>query len=67
MGNLPFEATIEKVRSMLEAHKKKRQTKEELAPPTKAEEGAELEAKKPAKWLRKIRLGTFEDSGKCKG
>lgn len=50
-GNLGFETTEASIREMLEHHHKDRSSS--------AEEGE--------KWIRKIRMGTFEDSGKCKG
>ena len=72
-GNLGFEATEDSIRQLLEAHRKK-----PAEPPTGGEgdesaddeeEGEESKAKsrKEDKWIRKIRMGTFEDSGKCKG
>ncbi|KAL4241891.1 hypothetical protein ABKN59_000599 [Abortiporus biennis] len=55
-GNLGFETTVETLRGLLErnhaTHNK-----------TDSTEGGD----KDEKWLRKIRMGTFEDSGKCKG
>lgn len=79
-GNLGFEATEDSIRQLLEAHRKK--PTETLAgddggespgddegdddPKTKAKsrgKGSQGEDK----WIRKIRMGTFEDSGKCKG
>jgi hypothetical protein len=54
-GNLGFEATEGSIREMLEAHRK-----------TKTKKKAETEEKKDG-WIRKIRMGTFEDSGLCKG
>ncbi|VDB90101.1 unnamed protein product [Peniophora sp. CBMAI 1063] len=55
-GNLGFDVTDASLRELLEAHSQKPKAKEEDA-----------EEQKPEKWMRKIRLGTFEDSGKCKG
>jgi hypothetical protein len=55
-GNLGFDATESMIRELLEAHRRKSKPNEE------AEEGAKDDV-----WIRKVRLGTFEDSGKCKG
>ncbi|KAI0723150.1 hypothetical protein C8Q76DRAFT_386374 [Earliella scabrosa] len=51
-GNLGFETTQESIRELLESHRAKDPAG-----------GADADTK----WIRKIRLGTFEDSGKCKG
>jgi len=61
MGNLPFEIIAEDIRTMLDAHRNAKSSRKE---------NVEEEESKPTqlrKWLKKIRLGTFEDSGKCKG
>lgn len=55
-GNLGFDVTDGSLRELLEAHRQKAKVKEEDA-----------QEQQPEKWIRKIRLGTFEDSGKCKG
>ncbi|KAF7352416.1 hypothetical protein MVEN_01206100 [Mycena venus] len=57
LGNLPFETTEQTILGLFEAHrvKKKAKTEDEEKP-----EGDD-------KWIRKVRMGTFEDSGKCKG
>jgi hypothetical protein len=61
MGNLPFEIVIQDIRTMLEVHRNsKSKQKEEKS------EDPQL-PRSNDKWLKKIRLGTFEDSGKCKG
>ncbi|RPD67322.1 hypothetical protein L227DRAFT_559271 [Lentinus tigrinus ALCF2SS1-6] len=51
-GNLGFETTEDSIRELLESHRAKE-------PADGADSGD--------KWIRKVRLGTFEDSGKCKG
>lgn len=53
-GNLGFETTDASIRTLLESHRQKPASKAEPSPD-------------PEKWIRKIRMGTFEDSGKCKG
>lgn len=99
MGNLPFDATEEAVREMLEANaddaaqRSKRTTgsddegddaededEEEFGKKEKGEsEGEEEESAVPKRkdldagregkksGLRKVRLGQFEDTGRCKG
>lgn len=59
LGNLGFETTEQSIREMLESHRQKIET----ADPTELDDQAEQNKK----WIRKIRMGTFEDSGKCKG
>ncbi|KAF5371198.1 hypothetical protein D9758_004099 [Tetrapyrgos nigripes] len=59
LGNLPFETTEESLRELLDAH----QPKAKKGDKEKVKDG---EAKKED-WIRRIRLGTFEDSGLCKG
>lgn len=54
LGNLSFETTEKSIREMLEAHRPRSSDKEKDKP----EESG---------WIRKVRLGTFEDSGHCKG
>jgi len=52
-GNLGFEVTVDSIRGLLEAHKEK----------TTSESVNDDDDP----WIRKIRMGTFEDSGLCKG
>ncbi|KAJ4479105.1 hypothetical protein J3R30DRAFT_3657179 [Lentinula aciculospora] len=67
VGNLPFETTDDDIRQLLDAHRKK----PKKGPEDGKEEGGEIEKGKEEKeeenWIRRIRLGTFEDSGLCKG
>jgi len=81
-GNLGFQATEDSIRQLLEAHRKKpaetlagdngdesvsdEEEDDEEDPKAKAESRGK-ESQKEDKWIRKIRMGTFEDSGKCKG
>jgi hypothetical protein len=60
-GNLGFETTVESIRGLLEAHRAKEAKSETVSSETANNDGA----KDP--WIRKIRMGTFEDSGLCKG
>ncbi|KAK0206984.1 hypothetical protein DFS33DRAFT_1318229 [Desarmillaria ectypa] len=57
LGNLGFDTTNDSIRQLFEGHRN-------LKEKDKAEVEAQ-EAKDP--WIRKIRMGTFEDSGACKG
>ncbi|KAF8961067.1 hypothetical protein BDZ97DRAFT_1703478 [Flammula alnicola] len=61
-GNLGFETTDTSIRELLEAHRPGNK-KSKDAPPN-----ADGEEQKPKDiWIRKVRMGTFEDSGLCKG
>ena len=67
-GNLGFETTVDSIRGLLEAHRTKKKEKEKSSAGTGASESAiEVEAPSKDPWIRKIRMGTFEDSGLCKG
>ena len=78
-GNLGFEATEDSIRQLLEAHRKKpadAPTGNDGSESTEDEEEEDDDSKskskgegpkKEDKWIRKIRMGTFEDSGKGKG
>lgn len=61
IGNLGFETTEGAIRELFEAHRDKRKTKEE------PENDGKPKEKTKDVWIRKIRMGTFEDSGLCKG
>ncbi|KAF9559659.1 hypothetical protein CPC08DRAFT_666234 [Agrocybe pediades] len=61
-GNLGFETTEESIRELLEAHRPKPKKGKEVAT-----DGDEPEQKSKGIWIRKVRMGTFEDSGLCKG
>lgn len=77
LGNLGFEATEASIRQMLEAHHRlSKKGKEKDTGEVNKEEGEEAlaikEEPQPAaklkdEWIRSVRLGTFEDSGLCKG
>ncbi|KAG6854365.1 hypothetical protein C0991_007870 [Blastosporella zonata] len=83
LGNLGFETTELDIRQLLEAHrpkptKKKAPEGDESASDAEADEEKDEEKEKEKKekekkqtpkdvWLRKVRMGTFEDSGLCKG
>lgn len=54
-GNLGFETTDKSIRALLDSHR-----------PKPTSDGA-AEGDAADKWIRKIRMGTFEDTGKCKG
>ncbi len=57
LGNLPFETTENEIWQLLDAHR----------PRDKKGKGTEAVEEKSEDWIRKIRMGTFEDSGLCKG
>lgn len=65
LGNLGFEVTEDTIRELFESH----QNFGHVNPKEKVEDedanGAECEGNETG--IRKIRMGTFEDSGKCKG
>ncbi|KAG5339173.1 hypothetical protein C0989_005300 [Termitomyces sp. Mn162] len=66
LGNLGFETTDEDIRQLLEAHRPK-PSKTKVTVGEKEDEGAEEKDSTKDVWLRKVRMGTFEDSGLCKG
>ncbi|KAI0939294.1 hypothetical protein AcV5_000754 [Taiwanofungus camphoratus] len=55
LGNLGFETTEQSIRAMLDFHR------------GKAGAHGNSDEAEAGPWIRKVRLGTFEDSGKCKG
>ncbi|CAE6455833.1 unnamed protein product [Rhizoctonia solani] len=63
MGNLPFETKEEDIRQMIEGHG----LPSDLENQAKKDGAAKNPGGKPQRWLKKIRMGTFEDSGLCKG
>ena len=56
LGNLGFETTEKSILQLFEAHRR-----------LDTKEGSSSTSKPVDKWIRKVRLGTFEDSGNCKG
>jgi hypothetical protein len=72
MGNLGFEATADSVREMIEAHERTRDAKtkakkKDFEGEDTTKDGIEENTKESPKSLKKVRMGTFEDSGLCKG
>jgi hypothetical protein len=63
-GNLGFETTEESIKGLLEAHRAKEKKSETTVALDESADNGDG-AKDP--WIRKIRMGTFEDSGLCKG
>ena len=61
-GNLGFETAVESIRGLLEAHRTKEKKKCEAVSSESANKDGANDL-----WIRKIRMGTFEDSGLCKG
>ncbi|KAF8272038.1 hypothetical protein EI94DRAFT_1796451 [Lactarius quietus] len=60
-GNLGFNTTVASIRGLLEAH----HAQPKGAPEPMGEDVSVEASQDP--WIRKIRMGTFEDSGLCKG
>ncbi|CUA70250.1 hypothetical protein RSOLAG22IIIB_00602 [Rhizoctonia solani] len=63
MGNLPFETKEDDIRQMIEGHG----LPSDLEAQAQKDGAAKKPGGKPQRWLKKIRMGTFEDSGLCKG
>ncbi|KAG7097439.1 hypothetical protein E1B28_004784 [Marasmius oreades] len=67
IGNLGFETTEDQIKELLEAHRKKSK-KEKDRKVEAAGEGDEIKTTNENEpWIRRVRMGTFEDSGLCKG
>jgi len=66
-GNLGFETTVDSIRGLLEAHRTKKEKEKSSAGTGASESANDAEAPSKDPWIRKIRMGTFEDSGLCKG
>jgi hypothetical protein len=73
MGNLPFDATEEAVRDMLESYALTVEVAGAGGEHEGEDEGAVVGKEEAGKrsgrksGLRKVRLGQFEDTGRCKG
>ncbi|KAF9266206.1 hypothetical protein L218DRAFT_922729 [Marasmius fiardii PR-910] len=66
IGNLGFETTEDQIKELLEAHRKKSKKEKDQTDETIG--GADdAKTDESESWIRKIRMGTFEDSGLCKG
>ncbi|WFD20110.1 Nucleolar protein 13 [Malassezia caprae] len=59
MGNLSFETTDDDIRELLEGSARRRHME--------GIDADDADAAPPQAGIRKIRMGTFEDTGKCKG
>jgi len=71
-GNLSFDTTGDSIRELLEAHRDDKGKKHKGKRSKEEEEEEEEKNNNNNKgndlpWIRKVRLSTFEDSGKCKG
>ncbi|EJD53542.1 hypothetical protein AURDEDRAFT_80002 [Auricularia subglabra TFB-10046 SS5] len=64
-GNLGFETTVESIKGLLDAHAQPPPKIDQDAPANP--EGSEDTLAKTGAGIRKVRMGTFEDSGLCKG
>jgi RNA recognition motif-containing protein len=71
LGNLGFETTVDSIRGLLDAHRPKEKKSESASESAEADNNNNNnnndDATKKDRWIRKIRMGTFEDSGLCKG
>ncbi|KAH9844167.1 uncharacterized protein C8Q71DRAFT_33064 [Rhodofomes roseus] len=72
LGNLGFETTDQSIRQLFDSHRPKpAATTDHDADADADAEDADAHKKEADKkekpWIRKVRMGTFEDSGKCKG
>ncbi|KAF8204593.1 hypothetical protein BJ912DRAFT_1036704 [Pholiota molesta] len=80
LGNLGFETTEASIRQLLDAHRPGNKKGKDVAKDAPVEKDAAEEmdtapdgevdsekAKPKDEWIRQIRMGTFEDSGLCKG
>jgi hypothetical protein len=65
-GNLGFETTVESIRMLLEAHRVKEKRNAASSESTTTTTNDDDDGANDP-WIRKIRMGTFEDSGLCKG
>ncbi|KAG1735046.1 hypothetical protein EDB19DRAFT_1996054 [Suillus lakei] len=67
LGNLGFDTTVDSIRELFEAHRHPQKAgKGVKANDAEVSAGEDNNVTKDV-WLRKIRMGTFEDSGACKG
>ncbi|KAH9482285.1 Nucleolar protein 13 [Psilocybe cubensis] len=62
LGNLGFDTTEDSIRELFEAHRPGHKKASKDTPDAKGEDKKPKDA-----WIRKVRMGTFEDSGACKG
>ena len=68
LGNLGFETTVAEILEMLNAHRSPSAGKKQANHPKEDKDGSKEAANsQPNSWIRKVRMGTFEDSGSCKG
>ena len=66
LGNLGFDTTEDSIRELFEAHRHPQKSgKGSKVDDAEVNAGDENTVKDV--WIRKIRMGTFEDSGACKG
>ncbi|GJE84512.1 RNA-binding domain-containing protein [Phanerochaete sordida] len=63
MGNLGFETTEQSIRDLFTRNR----TRKVEADAEDADEEKQEKPEKSDRFIRKIRMGTFEDTGKCKG
>jgi RNA recognition motif-containing protein len=66
LGNLGFDTTEDSIRELFQAHRHPQKAGKAIKVDD-ADVNAEDESSAKDVWIRKIRMGTFEDSGACKG
>jgi RNA recognition motif-containing protein len=67
IGNLPFETTDDDIRQLFEAHRPPVKVGPKKAIDAEEETLAPGAAKGKDEFILKVRMGTFEDTGACKG
>lgn len=67
LGNLGFEVKEQDIRQLFEAHRVVKKKVKEQAPAEGDADVKKDQEKDADVWIRKIRMGTFEDTGNCKG
>ncbi|KAG0703849.1 hypothetical protein DFH29DRAFT_802771 [Suillus ampliporus] len=67
LGNLGFDTTVESIRELFEAHRHPQKVGKGVKVNDAEVDAGEDKNDTKDVWLRKIRMGTFEDSGACKG
>ena len=62
-----WKLTDKSIRELFEAHRGHKKQVEDMKVDEEGGRRQERETKDTDKWIRKIRMGTFEDTGNCKG
>ncbi|KAJ7228224.1 hypothetical protein GGX14DRAFT_486611 [Mycena pura] len=68
LGNLPFETTEEVIRELFDAHRPSVKKAGKVKSEDDEDQDPDQDQNKVKDaWIRKVRMGTFEDTGLCKG